>query len=611
MTRSLYLWFALASLWMGCHRTQRDTAQLLGPPRSEEPFPGLPSASELVRITVVGTNDIHGWVMPHRAQGTPAEQRGNFVEEGGAAVFGGYLSILRNQNPGGVLLLDGGDMFQGNLAANLTEGEVVVEAMNRLGYHAASLGNHEFDYGPVGSVSIATDATQDPFGALKARIAQAHFPLLAANVYQAESGQRPEWLKGDGTLLTTVNGVRVGVLGLVTPTTPRVTNPVNVASLRFTELSEEAEKGARSLRERGAQVVVLVVHAGAKCELRSDPRDLSGCDRTDAELLDLLEALPPRTFDAVVGGHTHSTLAHFVSDTPVIETSGLGRAFGVIELSIDTKSGKVVPSATVIRPPTAICARVESRTGSCDFAARADPSSRWMQATYGGHPVEPNREVAEAIAPALAKVEALQRAPTGLSAPAALGRKYDAESPLGDFLTDSLRSMERADVAIWNSGGLRSDLPAGPIAFGNVYEVLPFDNAVATLMLTRDELRRLMSAAAEAKKGVFQLSGAKMTLKRCEGKQTLVNIRIESRRPKAFYKVVMPDFLARGGDGLGPFLSTLPADRIDLGIRRPANIRDDLIRHWRQAGKPLRAPLAGRIRILEDPADCGGVRSDP
>lgn len=612
MLRSPRFLLALAFLVAsGCRHASSTTVvnQAEAKP-PETTFPGMPASSRLVRLTLVGTNDLHGWVMPHRAQGTAGSPN---VEEGGAAVFGGYLSILRKQNPGGVLLLDGGDLFQGNLAANLTEGEVVIEAMNRLGYHAAAVGNHEFDYGPVGPVSIATDPSQDPFGALKDRIDQARFPLLAANVYDAESGERPAWLKGDGTTLTTVNGVRVGVLGLVTPTTPRTTNPVNVVSLRFAPLTAEALRGAEALRRRGAQVVVLVVHAGAKCELRADPRDLKGCDRTDAELLDLLESLPPRTFDAVVGGHSHTTLAHFVRETPVIETGGLGRAFGVIELSVDQRSGQLVPDATVIRPPTPICAQVESRRGGCDFAARSNPASRWVPASYGGQLVEPDAEVAKAIAPALERVEALQRAPTGLTAPVALGRRYDAESPLGDFLTDSLRAMERADVAIWNSGGLRADLPAGPIAYGNVYEVLPFDNAVATLTLDGTELKRLLAAASEAKKGVFQVSGLTVDLSRCEGRQSLRKLRVTAPGPKRLYKVAMPDFLARGGDGLGPFLATLSPERIDLGTDRPVNIRDELIRYWKKVGKPLRPPAPGRIRITEGGAGCetrtGGAES--
>src|SRR5207244_3494633 len=124
---------------------------------------------------------------------------------------------------------------------------------------------HEFDYGPVGPVSVATEPSIDAFGALKERLKQAHFPLLAVNLYQAKTGERPSWLKDDGTLMVEVKGIKVGILGLVTPTTPFTTNPINVASLRFGSLIPETQQAARKLREQGADLVIAVAHAGEKC----------------------------------------------------------------------------------------------------------------------------------------------------------------------------------------------------------------------------------------------------------------------------------------------------------------------------------------------------------
>jgi len=110
------------------------------------------------------------------------------------AAFAGYVSILRKKNPTGTLLLDAGDMFQGTLASNLTEGSVVIQAMNRLGYTAATIGNHEFDYGRRGRPRCRRGRARDPFGALQARLKEARFPVLSANIADAETGERPKWL---------------------------------------------------------------------------------------------------------------------------------------------------------------------------------------------------------------------------------------------------------------------------------------------------------------------------------------------------------------------------------------------------------------------------------
>src|SRR5262245_38236546 len=95
-------------------------------------------------LTIIGTNDLHGHVMAE----------GDF---GGVALLGGYLKIVRAERAadgGGVLLLDGGDEFQGTMESNLNEGHAVVEAFNLLGYDAMAIGNHEFDFGPVGPAIV-------------------------------------------------------------------------------------------------------------------------------------------------------------------------------------------------------------------------------------------------------------------------------------------------------------------------------------------------------------------------------------------------------------------------------------------------------------------------
>jgi 5'-nucleotidase len=552
----------------------------------------------------VGTNDVHGWVAPHR---TPLKG-GVELQEGGAATFGGYVARLREDNPGGVLLLDGGDLFQGTLASNLTEGAVVIDVYNHLGYTAAAIGNHEFDYGPVGPSPVPVKPGDDPLGALKARIQQARFPILSANTREAESGQRPGWLGNDGTHLVTLKGVKVGIVGLTTTSTPHTTNPTNVTSLRFEPLAQVAQEASRSLRERGAEVVIGVAHAGGRCPKLDDPRDLSGCDLKDGEIYSVLDALPPGTLDALIAGHTHQAMGHFLNGIPVIETYGLGRAFGLIELFVDPVSRKVLPERTRIQAVIPVCAQVDAVSGTCDSRKlREQAEVRLVPAAFLGKPVVPDTALEALIAPALARVEEEQRRSLGLDVPAPLKRDYQTESALGSFLSDSLREAARADVALMNPGGLRADLDAGPLTFGDIYEVLPFDNTVATVTMSGEELKRLLQLAYGQRKGVFQVSGLKVTIDRCAGPDrfkgaTLANG--QALQPGKLYRVVMPDFLARGGDGLAPALEGLPTGRIDLGQARPGTLRDELIAHWQARKKPLSAPALGRIAYVESTKDC-------
>ncbi|MCZ7682736.1 MAG: metallophosphoesterase [Sandaracinaceae bacterium] len=103
-----------------------------------------------ITLTVIGTNDLHGHV---RA----------------LPIFAGYLALLREvrAGDGAVVLLDGGDLFQGTLESNLLEGAPVIEAYGLLGYDAATIGNHEFDYGPEGERVTPGSPDDDPRGALR------------------------------------------------------------------------------------------------------------------------------------------------------------------------------------------------------------------------------------------------------------------------------------------------------------------------------------------------------------------------------------------------------------------------------------------------------------
>src|SRR6266545_8185099 len=99
-----------------------------------------PPARPPVHVVIVGTTDVHGWFNGHV---------GKEMQYGGVALFASYLNALRAENPN-IIVVDSGDLFQGTLESNFFEGEPVIRAYNLIGYAAAAVGNHEFDYGPVG-----------------------------------------------------------------------------------------------------------------------------------------------------------------------------------------------------------------------------------------------------------------------------------------------------------------------------------------------------------------------------------------------------------------------------------------------------------------------------
>jgi hypothetical protein len=154
-------------------------------------------------------------------------------------------------------------------------------------------------------------------------------------------------------------------------------------------------------------------------------------------------------------------MGHYFGDVPVLSTSGQGRSFGVVELFVDPASHKVLTDRTRLQAAIPVCAQVEEKSGSCDPRKLKEPCAgvRLVAPTFLGGTVVADPAVEALVASALARVEEEQRRPLGVTVTAPLGHNYEAESALGDVLTDALREMEKVDVALLNSGGLRANAP--------------------------------------------------------------------------------------------------------------------------------------------------------
>ncbi len=477
-----------------------------------------------ITLTVIGTNDLHGSV-----ERLP--------------ILAGYVANVRAARAadgGEVLLVDAGDMFQGTLASNLTEGAPVVAAYNLIGYDAAAIGNHEFDFGPAGPAATAQKPGEDPRGALRARASEAKFPFLMANVLDRDTGKRPAWSNVMGSLMIEKGPIIVGVIGVTTEATPFATMPANFLGLEMSKPALAVSAEAADLRKRGAQVVVVAAHVGSKCSDLHDPNDLSSCDQEE-ELFEMVKALPPGAVDVIVAGHTHAAMAHRINDISVIESYANGRAFGRVDLRINPSG--IVTSAVIAQP-----------RDLCPLGADGEPApaATCAPGEYEGKKVEVSAEIVSLIAPASVKARELEQRPLGVELTGEITRSYDQESALGNLFTDlMLAGVGGADVAMTNGGGLRADLPAGPLTYGSIYRAMPFDNLFAVVTLNGKHLRKLVVNNLLGG-GAFTSWGGITVKATCKGATLQVVIRdragkiIEDERTLT---LLASDFLASGGTG--------------------------------------------------------------
>lgn len=442
----------------------------------------LAQAPATVTISVVGTTDLHGRVFANQGRG-------------GLAQLGGYLANLRAARAGdggGVVLVDSGDTFQGGIESNLSEGAAVIDAYNALGYTALAVGNHDFEYGALDTADALDRPGGDLRGALKARAEQARFPFLAANLL--EGGSPINWPNVWPSTIVDVAGVHVGLVGVMTLDALSMTLAANVGGLTVTPLAAAVEREATALRGRGAQVVVVVSHAGGDCSAFDEPTDLTSCDEW-GEMFDVARRLPRGLVDVVMAGHTHSAVAHEVNGVAIAQSFALGRGFARVDLTLDRATGRLVGAR--IHPPQEVCAHALDAAARCPDVA--DKVGGLSPTVYEGRPVTADPAVERAMAPALARVEALRATRLGpvLDAPLSNGPP-EAESPLGNLVAEAMReTVPGADAAITygtGPGGLRRGLPAGPVTLGGLYDAFPFDNRVVVRTMTGRELRSVLAA---------------------------------------------------------------------------------------------------------------------
>ena len=554
--------------WLGC-----------SPAPPKEPVP----------LTVLAINDFHGALREQLDRDDPE------LAHGGLPWLAGTLDAIRAETPH-TLLFDGGDVFQGDWSVNATRGRGAVEAFNLLNVDAGAVGNHEFDYG-------GGQADEHPLrGALETAAKQAQWHWLSANVEEIPANGSPVPWAPEGIKATAMidkHGVRVGVIGLTTTDTPQTTLARNVADLRFNDPVETVRTHAARLRSDGASVIAVVGHLTGKCPKGTAPT--TPCT-PDGEIGRLLTELPAGTIDIIASGHSHTTMAFQHEQTTVLQNSARGRRIGRVDLMVG--SNGPVAELTQIHPPLAI-SHPRSDPG-CENKPRDD-----RPATIGPYTVTPSK-------PAIALIERLQAEAGSLCTPAGcthrvLGRSRNAQSEVGDVVVDAMWSaFPKADLAMTNSGGLRADLPAGPLRREHLQAVMPFDNRILLIEMTGEKIIQLFEIGTSGAHGIMQVAGAHLHVDPTRTAATDINgdgqteewerQRLCSMQignvdvdPTKRYRIVTSDFLFSGGDHLGPAFANATV------LQEGPLIREHLMSWFTTHEGCVDAPSDRPVRISQGP----------
>ena len=491
---------------------------------------GLSSGAALAdyTLTILHINDWHSRIESNNKYESTCsaddETEGKCF--GGAARLVTAIADRRKALEGdNVLLLNGGDNFQGSLFYTTYKGAVEAEFLNLMEFDAMTVGNHEFDDGE--------DALAPFLDVIK-------FPVLSANVAAGASSKVGDRIKP--SMVIEVGGEKIGIVGAVTNDTPEIASPgpnILIADDILT-ITAEVEK----LKAEGINKIIALTHVGY-------PRDK-----------ELIAKIPG--VDVVVGGHSHSLLSN--TDE---------KAEGPYPTMIDNPEGYKVPVTQA--------ASYSKYLG--EFSVTFDDNGVVKEAK--GDPIlldnsiTPDEGVLARIKELGAPIEELKTKIVSASTKEIDGSRDTCragECEMGNLVADAMIDRvadQGVTIAIQNGGGLRASIDSGEITMGEVLAVLPFQNTLATFeMKGADVVAALENGASEIEEGAgrfAQVAGLRYTFdKAAEPGSRIVSVEVkkgdgyEPIDPEAVYMVATNNFMRAGGDGYSVF-STAGMNAYDFG----------------------------------------------
>ena len=467
------------------------------------------------------------------------------------------LKQIRQEVPD-ALLIDAGDRFQGTLFYKLYKGEMAQWAMNMQGYQAMAVGNHEFDDGP---------ATLANF------IKGAKFPVLAANL---DVSADPD-LKGliKPYAIVEVGGEKIGIIGITTEDVDILSSPG--PNVKILPALDSLKAAVAELSDQGINKIIALTHVGYE---------------VDKQLAAQVDGV-----DIIVGGHSHTCLGdvkHSAGPYPTVVNSPSGQPVLVVQACSKLKyMGRL----------------------NVTFDANGVPV-KWD----GGlikvkdENVAEDPEVAAEVAKRAEPIEKLKSQIIGETLVDLVGERSVcrfAECNMGDLITDAIlwkMKDQGIQIALQNGGGIRASIPKGPISMGQIMEVLPFGNTIATFEIKGEDLlaalengvSRAENPENEGTGRFLQVAGLRYTWdpSRPVGERI---ISVEVRNPdgtyspldpNAIYKVAANDFMRKGGDDY-KVLAEKAINPYDYGPPL-----DQAVAEYIQAHSPVAPKVEGRIKMV-------------
>ena len=465
-------------------------------------------ASAEYTLHILHTNDMHSRIESINRFDSTCDAEG----EAEGKCFGGVARVkaaidakkaqLGNQN---VVVLDAGDPFQGSLFYTTYKGAAEAEFMEKIGYDAMAVGNHEFDDGPPKLAEF---------------IDMVSFPVISGNLDLSGSSELNG--KVENHVVLDVGGKKVGIVSALATDTVETSSPG--PDVIFQDEIEALTQDVATLEAEGVDVIIALTHVGLPVDLR------------------IAEAVPG--IDVVIGGHSHTLMSNDDDGTPAYPT---------------------MVGATAVAQAYAYTKYLGHLTVTFDDAGNVTAASGDPMLLDAS--VEPDAAFIARIAEMGAPIEEMKTRVVAETVEAIEGDRAvcrTQECPMGSLIADAMLDRVKdqgVEIAIQNGGGIRASIDAGEVTMGEVLTVLPFQNTLSTFQVSGqamiDALENGVSQIEEVKGRFPQVAGMSYAFdvsKPVGERISDVMVGGAPIDPAKMYSVVSNNYVRNGGDGYVMFV---------------------------------------------------------
>lgn len=478
-----------------------------------------------INVQLLGLNDLHGQLDTD----TKVKRDGQDVWAGSMEYTAAAIKQREATNEN-TLVVNAGDMIGGSpLVSALFQDEPTVEVLEAIGMDVGTLGNHEFDEG-ITELRRMINGGQHPLGKGTSGYDGMDFSVIAANAFDKSTG---ELITGIPYVVKEVAGQQIGFIGVVTQETPEMIVTKGNENLQITDEVTAINKYTEELKAQGIEAIVVLAHNPTSQEGYTDGFDASRiAEKVDDEV------------DVIFAAHNHVYNDKVVDNKLIVQAYSYGSAFSDVDLVINPETGDIVKKEAEV-----------VTVYQSDYTPDSEVSAIM-------------KKYEDLVAPMKAEVVGNSATTLAKGYPSTAG-EY-ADNGLGNLIADGMNAAMETDFALMNGGGVRSQLDAGDVTFGDLFAIQPFGNVLNKTYLSGADLEIVLNNQITARGLDFHIAGFKYTYTYDDVTKTgkVVDIFLPDGSkidPAKEYSVVMNNYMfGNASYGIGALATGLEVGPEDL-----------------------------------------------